>query len=342
MKTSPTAWTEADVQQFIGQPESFTLEFTASALMTTGANFARGMARNVSAFANAEGGLIIIGMQENRGRPRVALELHEGVTPAEFSLEQLQHLVNFCIRPHLPGIQCHAVPLSDARAGRVAYVVSVPKGDTAYQANDYRYYTRNGSRCDPLEDHLVRLLMLRGQTAAARLEIANRERLLKDNLASYRFDLLITNTGKQTIDDFLLGVRLTLNTDELQLWAPTLFVDSEEAIQDELKSVASMLEIGESIDAYKRHEMLHGPGIPFQPGDELRASFRRTMQLLYQVDGRKIFPQDRVVFPGGKWLIESVPAATPLAAYQPRMQWTIYLDNALPCIGEIDISAAFA
>ena len=102
-----------------------------------------------------------------------------------------------------------------------------------------------------------------------------------------------------------------------------------------------MLEIGENPEDYQRHEMLQGPGIPFQSGDELRCSFHRIMQLLYQVDGRKIFPQDRLTFPGGKWLIEFVPHETPIIQYQPTLHWTIYLDNAFPCSGKIDLGEQF-
>ena len=341
MKKQPSEWTEDDVMQLIGQPESFTLEFKESQLCKLGTSFARNLAKEVSAFANAEGGTIVIGVKENRGRPRIALELDEGVDPNEFSLEQLQHIVELSIRPKLPGIQCDAIPLSGERQGRVAYVIAVPRGGTAYQAANHVYYTRNGFRNEPMQDHLVRLLMFRGESSTARLEIGNCDILAKDQFDEYRFDLIVENTGKQTVEDFLISLRITIENEELQLWAPTMFVDSEEAIRDELKSVESMLEIGEDIEDYKKHEMLQGPGIPFQSGDELRCSFRRIMQLLYQVGGKKIFPQDRIIFPGGKWLIEGMPHEVSIETFEPKLHWTIYLDNAPPCSGSIDLGERF-
>lgn len=341
MKKDPCDWTEEDARQLIGQPESLTLEFKESALCSTGTAFARILSKEISAFANAEGGTIVLGMAENRGRPRLALDLDDGIDPHAFSLEQLRHIVDFSVRPLLSGIRCHAIPLSGKRAGRVAYVIVVPKGETAYQSGNYVYYTRNEFRDEPIQDHLIRLLMFRGSAATARLELGNCEILPKDRHHEYRFDLVMANTGKQSIHDFLLAVKLTFEGDEAQFWAPTMFVDSEDAIQDELKSVESMLEIGENPAEYRRHELLQGPGIPFQSGDELRCSFRRIMQLLYHVDGKKLFPQDRVIFPGGKWLIDFVPPDVALAAYHPMLKWTIFLDNAPPCSGEIDVSAAF-
>ena len=341
MKKLPTDWTEADLQQLIGQPESFTLEFHESRLCAPGKNFTRMLARDISAFANTEGGTIVFGMQENRGRPRIALDLDEGIDPNILSLDQLRHVTDISIRPRLSGIQCHTIPLSGERTDRVVYVITVPKGDTAYQANDYIYYARDGFRSEPMPDHLVRLIMLRGSTATATLEADQCEILSKDEYDQYRFHLVVINNSQRSIEDFLLSISLSVTDETLQLWAPTLFVDSEDDIRNELKSVESMLEIGEDIDDYKRHEMLQGPGIPFQSGDELRCSFRRIMQLLYHVDGKKIFPQDRLVFPGGKWLIESVPSDVSLKVYRPLLRWTIYLDNAYPCTGEINLAEQF-
>ena len=96
----------------IGQPESLTLEFKESALCSTGTAFARILSKEISAFANAEGGTIVLGMAENRGRPRLALDLDDGIDPHAFSLEQLRHIVDFSVRPLLSGIRCHAIPLS--------------------------------------------------------------------------------------------------------------------------------------------------------------------------------------------------------------------------------------
>lgn len=341
MDTQRSDWTEADLQHLIGQPKSFTLEFKPSKICSLGTVFSRNLSKDLSAFANAEGGTIVLGIQDNRGRPKTALNLDEGLDPTKFSLEQLQHTIDCGLRPHLPGILCHTVPLSGENAGRVAYVITVPKGETAYQASDNIYYSRNGFRNEPIHDRLIRLLMFRDQTATVALEVGNCEILPHDDQDEYRFDLVIVNTSSRSIEDFLISLKLVIQNDELQLWAPTMFVDNEEDIRNELKSVESMLEIGEDIEEYKRYEILQGPGIPFQSGDELRCSFRRIMQLLYQVDGTKIFPQDRLIFPGGKWLIKGMPHGVPLAAFQPRLHWTIYLDNAAPCTGEIEIGPQF-
>ena len=341
MTKYPWEWAEEDLKQLIGQPESLTLEFKESKLFKAGNNFLKTLSKDISAFANAEGGTIVIGMQKKRGRPKIALNIDEGVAPKTMACEQLQHVIEESIQPKVHGIHCHAIPLSEEPDDRVAYIVSVPKGHTAYQATDHIYYTRNGFTTVPMSDHLVRALMLRGSIARATLEIGNCDILTKDQFDEYRFDLIVTNSGEKTIQDFLLSITISVNDETLQLWAPTMFVDNEDAIRDELKSVESMLEIGEDFDDYKKHEILQGPGIPFQSGETLRCSFRRIMQLLYHVESKPIFPKDQVTFPGGKWLIEAVPHHLPIQHYEPVLRWMLYLDNSPPCSGEINLSESF-
>ena len=341
MHVQKNEWTEAHLRVLYGQPESLTLEFIAPQVVQKPTALVRTLSKDISAFANAEGGTIVIGMNATRSRPPVAVERDVGLDPAQLSLEQLQSLASACVSPPLPDLTCCAVPVADASEARMVYVISVPKGYAAHQANDYVYYTRNGFTTEALPHHLVRLLMLHGSAPHAQLEIGNCDILNKDQHDEYRFDLVVNNIGPTTLRDFLIELRIDINDPGVQMWAPTMFVDDEEAIRDELKSVESMLEIGDSLDEHERHDILHGPGIPFQSGDRLRCSFRRIMQLLYQAEGKQIFPQDRIIFPGGKWLIESIPCDTVLRAYAPLLHWTLYVDNAEPCSGTIDMADPF-
>ncbi len=338
MNTDFQTWTEEDVLQRIGQPESTTLEFKESKLLSSQNKLLKELSQDISAFANTEGGTIIIGIQEKRSRPRIALEIEGEIDPEQHPLIHLQQMLESSVQPQLQRLTCQSVSFSD---GKAVYVISVPKGHTAHQARDGVYYTRSGFRTRIMPDHLVRLLMLKGSIPRATLSIDNCDIVEKHEQHEYRFDLLVENSGEVSIRDFLLAVSISVNDDMLQLWAPTMFVDNEEAIRNELKSVESMLEIGEDIDEYKKHEILHGPGIPFQSGEVLRCSYRRIMRLLYQIEGRTLFPQDKLIFPGGKWLIEGIPQDVALSDYQPRLTWTIYLDNAPPCTGELNLAAHF-
>jgi hypothetical protein len=50
-------------------------------------------------------------------------------------------------------------------ANRQVFVIQIPQGSTAYQANDARYYGRSEFEAKPLPDHEVRLRMSRGRVA---------------------------------------------------------------------------------------------------------------------------------------------------------------------------------
>ena len=128
-----------------GVLESARLEFKSSDLFKKGkAKVIEDLTREVSAFANSEGGVIVIGMRERReGETRVADDLDDGAAISEVPPEWLQQTVEANLSPYLPGIRFLPIKLSGPREARVAYVITVPKGTTAYQAKDKLYYGRS-------------------------------------------------------------------------------------------------------------------------------------------------------------------------------------------------------
>src|SRR5262249_20263781 len=116
----------------------------------------------VSALANTEGGELFLGIAEDRSKRRVATSL-DGA-PITLDPQQLQQLIDGNISPYLPGIQVRRGVLS-SQPDRAVFVVEVPQGSTAYQANDRRYYGRSEYEIKALPDHEVRLRMSRGKVA---------------------------------------------------------------------------------------------------------------------------------------------------------------------------------
>src|SRR6185295_17446949 len=78
---------------------------------------------------------------------------------------------------YLPGMRFFRVALGGTRIGRIAIVIEVPPGSTAYQASDKRYYGRSEYATVPLPDHEIRMRMMRGRVPRATLELRASERL---------------------------------------------------------------------------------------------------------------------------------------------------------------------
>ncbi len=178
---NPSDWTETYLLSLIGQPESITLEFKSGKAFTkkeAKEKFIKNqLTRAVSAFANSEGGILVIGMEEGpqpkNGEPRLAKQL-DGVPigrgNAIESPEQLQQIVDSCISPFLPGLAIRRIRLSGGPPDLFVLVVNVPQGNTAYQAKDNLYYSRSEFENKSLPDHEIRLRMMRGRVAQALLE----------------------------------------------------------------------------------------------------------------------------------------------------------------------------
>src|SRR5262249_49352121 len=148
----------------IGQNESIRREFKSGRMFEEHENkWIAKISLEVSALANTEGGELFLGIDEDKkSKPRVATGI-DGA-PLALAPERLQQLIEGNVSPYLPGIRVHRVRLS-GQPDRAVFVVQIPPGNTAYQANDGRYYGRSEFGAKYLPDHEVRLRMSRGKVA---------------------------------------------------------------------------------------------------------------------------------------------------------------------------------
>jgi hypothetical protein len=171
MNKNPWEWNLDDLKVLIGQPESRRLEFKSSRLTEGNTNkLAEVISKEVSAFANTEGGTIIIGIEESKGRKPEVAEKFSGISSIKLDPFRIQQIIESNISPVLPGIRCKSIYLEDD-CKEYVQVIFVPQGTTAYQAKDYKYYGRSEYECKPLGDLDVRLRMFRGKIPDACLEI---------------------------------------------------------------------------------------------------------------------------------------------------------------------------
>lgn len=240
MAKEPWNWDKDDLDHLLGQAESIRLDFKQSRLLDESHDkIAEDLSATVSAFANTEGGTIVIGIAERReGKARVADRLDDGVNRDIWSPERVQQVVEANISPPLTRIRVKAIPLN-TEGKKCTYVIQVPQGSTAYQAHDRRYYGRSEYECKPLLDHEIRLRMFRGRAADAvvkvrdwRIEVippgeeknpyghgfvpsglqntlASMELSQRPTLLRYRFSLVVENVGEINISELKVRFGIT-------------------------------------------------------------------------------------------------------------------------------------
>lgn len=158
-------WNEAKIQRFIDleTEESLTLEYKAAEALDRTDYKKKEITKDVSAMANAAGGVIVYGISEYSDLER--RHLPEKISPVDrtqFPREWLEQIINQ-IRPRIDGVVIHSINLHSGE-NDVVYVVEIPASNTAHQASDHRYYKRYNFQSVPMEDYEVRDVIFREQT----------------------------------------------------------------------------------------------------------------------------------------------------------------------------------
>lgn len=132
--------------------ESLHIEYKASGSIDKKDNEKkREMARDISAFANADGGQIIYGMKENKDHEPD--DLDDGVDPREYPEIWFEQILQQHVTPLMTSVKIRHVPLSN---GRVAVVIDIPASNGDPHQVDGRYYRRHNFNRLAMEHYEVR------------------------------------------------------------------------------------------------------------------------------------------------------------------------------------------
>lgn len=118
------------------------------------------LVKDVSAFANSSGGVLIYGIAEpNDKTKRHFPERLDPINRADISKEWIEQVIQ-TIQPRIEGIIVHPVTIDEAQ-NLVCYVIEIPQSHTAHQARDYVYYKRHNFNNLPMQDYEIRDVMNR-------------------------------------------------------------------------------------------------------------------------------------------------------------------------------------
>ena len=98
------------------------------------------LSKDVSAFANSAGGVIIYGVIETNHVPTA---IDSGYDHTNITREWLEQVINSTIQRRIEGIRIKQIELRKSNSGRVIYVVSIPQSKRApHIAEDHIFYKR--------------------------------------------------------------------------------------------------------------------------------------------------------------------------------------------------------
>jgi hypothetical protein len=250
--------------------ESSILEYKAAESIGRSDGKKREITKDISAFANSAGGVLIYGIREHAGDPdRSHLpETLDPVDQSQFSKEWLDQIVSL-IQPRIEGLRIIPVHVGP-RVSDYCYAVDIPQSSTAHQALDRRYYKRRNFESTPMEDYEIRDVMNRRKHPVLTAAIRVISRLPGNDS---RIAIRVENTSRVMARHFAAVVHMPLRLSSGTMIRPEdANLESKDSLSLWLFSVGngigaplfpgSMTILDKKFDHIRRIDPDPGPSIP--------------------------------------------------------------------------------
>ena len=196
-----------DIQSLIDNEveESIHLDFKSNGSLGKSEGKKKEISKDVAAFANADGGIIVYGISEKN---HVA-DSFSFVDGNEYTKEWLEHVINSSIQKRMSDILI--IPIrKDNDFTKSIYIVKIPKSlDAPHISKDKRFYKRFNFESVPMEEHEIRQLY--GRKVKSKLVLNNfsiRNYSKDENSEVYKFlcEVDIYNDGDIGEDNYKVNV----------------------------------------------------------------------------------------------------------------------------------------
>ena len=298
-----------------GIEENPELEYKSAAALQRDDKKITEATKDVSAFANSNGGVLIYGISEDRTNRHLPGNI-DPVDRKAITKEWLEQILNARIRPRIHGIKIHLVTIAD---DKVVYILEIPKGETAHQANDKLYYRRRNFSVESMFDSEIRDVMARQKAPQIKIHfdvgkkpnilIAPNDRpmLHRQRPILYFLNVHIENVGKMYAT--YINIVLTL---------PERILD---AMCDEGEKTTVQIPLDNKV-----RDLI-------EPPDDNRSTF---------FTGRMNKPKqygparNEPLLPGMQITLRSFPIYIDNIEDGDVLSWTLYADNAEPQTGVLE------
>ena len=201
-----TNFTEAELSQMIlnQTEENLHLDYKGAGSLATTDPKKKEISKDISAFANSDGGFVIYGIKEFDDNARRHLpERLDPVDRTVISKEWLEQVINSNIQPKIYGLTIHPIGLASS-PNHVAYIVNIPKSNTAHQASDKKYYKRYNFESVAMEDYEIKDIINRLSSPA--LQLVLRPQQTTFALSVVQFPIILRNNSIRIAKDVKLNI----------------------------------------------------------------------------------------------------------------------------------------
>ncbi|MGE5445954.1 MAG: helix-turn-helix domain-containing protein [Ignavibacteriales bacterium] len=209
---SKEEYTEQDINNLISNKaeETINLDFKSSDSLGTQEQKKKELAKDVSSFANSEGGIIVYGIRENN---HVAESL-SFIDGSNFTKEWIEQVIHSNIHRKIDGVLIIPVRFEND-VSKTVYVIKIPESNQApHMTSDKRYYRRYNFESVPMEEYEVRNLYNRLQkTDLSIVNLSCQNRGYAGGRGNYKYiffeiNVLVKNESNSIEDRYKLEIKI--------------------------------------------------------------------------------------------------------------------------------------
>lgn len=296
-----------------GVEENSELEYKAAAALQRDDKKMTEASKDVCAFANSNGGVLIYGISEDRTNRHLPGNI-DPIDRKVVTKEWLEQILNVRIRPRIHGIKIHVVTIADEQ---VVYILEIPKSETAHQADDRKYYRRHNFTIEAMYDHEIRDIMNRQKAPQIKIHFD----------VTKKPNILIAPRGEQVLHQqrpilYFLNVHIQ-NVGKLYATYINIVLTLPERIIEFMCDEGYNRTVQISLDNKVRDET--------ETPDDNRPAFFA----IGHTEKPKQYgpPRNEPLLPGMQMTLKSFPIYVEHVAEVDAISWTLYADNAEPQTG---------
>lgn len=197
-------FTEKDILDLIENEieESIYLEFKAGEALGRSDNKRKEISKDVSAFANSDGGVIIYGLNEKNHKAH-SLSFIDG---NEFTKEWLEQIISSSIQRKISDLNIVPVRFEN-KIEKTIYIVKIPKSfETPHMCKENRFYRRYNFESVQMEEYEIRELYNRKSIAKLQIEPFDYDKKVDNEKTIIIFEFHVFNEGQISESSYKLNV----------------------------------------------------------------------------------------------------------------------------------------